>query len=84
MASALIRLMVDPVTNKRTITIAHTSDADALPHEHEESHRELVEKLMEGGIMKPGDTLHVERGATGQLQDLPETTREPEHVATPT
>ena len=60
-STATLRLAVDPATGKRTITVSYTSDADALTHEHEEAHREIVEKLYEGGLAKPGDTIVVER-----------------------
>jgi hypothetical protein len=65
MASATLRLSVDPATGKRTITVSYSSDADALPHEHEDAHREVVERLFEGGIAKPGDTIVVEREGAG-------------------
>ena len=68
-STATLRLSVDPTTGKRTITISYTSDADALPHEHEDAHREVVEKLFEGGIAKPGDTIVVEREGSGQQGD---------------
>ncbi len=71
MASATIRLSVDPTTGKRTVTIAYASDADALPHEHEEAHRQVVEKLFEGGIAKPGDAIVVEREGAGAAVDVP-------------
>lgn len=61
MASATLRLTVDPATGKRTITVSYASDADMLPHEHEEAHADVVEKLFEGGIAKPGDKIVVER-----------------------
>jgi hypothetical protein len=61
MASATLRLSVDPVTGQRTITIAYARDPDALPQEHEEAHRALVERLFEGGIAGPGDTIAVTR-----------------------
>jgi hypothetical protein len=70
MASATLRLSVDPTTGKRTITISYASDADALPHEHEDAHREVVEKLFEGGTAKPGDTIVVEREGTGKAGDI--------------
>jgi hypothetical protein len=79
MASATLRLSVDPVTGKRTITISYSSDADALPHEHEEAHRDVVEKLLEGGIAKPGDAIVVERegaGAPGDVDGPEEPARE--------
>jgi hypothetical protein len=71
MASATIRLSVDPVTGKRTVSVSYTSDAEMLPHEHEDMHREVVEKLFEGGIAKPGDEIVVEREGTGKAGDLP-------------
>ena len=71
MASATIRLSIDPGTGRRTITVSYSSDADALPHEHEEAHREVVEKLLEGGIAKAGDAIVVEREAAGLPGDLP-------------
>jgi len=61
MASAHIRLDVDPATKKRTIVISYESDSDALPHEHEEAHRQLLEKLFEKGVVGKGDTIKVER-----------------------
>jgi len=71
MASATIRLSVDPATGKRTITVGYSSDADMLPHEHEEAHRDVVEKLIEGGIAKPGDDIVVEREGTGKTVEAP-------------
>lgn len=50
MADLVLRLRVDPVTGKRTIAIDYASDADALPIEHEEEHRKLAEKVMDGGL----------------------------------
>jgi hypothetical protein len=60
-ASARIRLEIDPQTKKRTIVVAYESDADALPHEHEEQHRALVAKLFERGLATEGDAIVVER-----------------------
>lgn len=71
-STATLRLSVDPATGKRTITVSYTSDADALPHEHEEAHREIVEKLFEGGLAKPGDTIVVEREGSAQSGDVPQ------------
>jgi hypothetical protein len=61
MPSARIRLEIHPQTGKRTIVIAYESDADALPHEHEEAHRALVKKLFEGDLVEEGDAIQVER-----------------------
>ena len=46
MAELTIRLRKDPETGKQDIIIDLSSDADALPHEHEQMHREQVEKLI--------------------------------------
>jgi hypothetical protein len=59
--SARIRLEIDPQTGRRTVVVSYESDSDALPHEHEEEHRALVQKLFEGGLAREGDTIKVER-----------------------
>ena len=46
MAELTIRLRKDPETGKQDIIIDLASDQDALPHEHEQMHRELVEKVI--------------------------------------
>ena len=53
MAELRIRLEVDPKTGKKQLVIDYASDSDALPVEHEEEHRRLVEKLAEGMPGKP-------------------------------
>jgi len=78
MASATLKLSVDPTTGKRTISISYSSDADALPHEHEEAHRQVVEKLFEGGIAKPGDTTVVARDGEGTNAEIAEREQEAE------
>jgi hypothetical protein len=50
-----IRLRCDPATGKKDIIISMRSDEDALPHEHEQQHRALVEKLINGGILKASE-----------------------------
>ena len=52
MAEMTIRLIPDPVTGKKNIIISYTSDEDALPIEHEQQHRLLAEKLINGGLVK--------------------------------
>ena len=54
MAEMTIRLRCDPATGKKDIVISLRSDEDALPHEHEQQHRALVDKLIEGGVLKAG------------------------------
>ncbi len=55
MAEITIRLQIDPNTGKKDIIVSLASDADLLPHEHEEQHRRLVEKLLEGGVIKASE-----------------------------
>jgi hypothetical protein len=50
MADLVLRLRVDPATGKRELVIDYTSDADALPVEHEDAHRQLADKLVDGGL----------------------------------
>jgi hypothetical protein len=52
MAEMTIRLRCDPATGKKDIVVSLRSDEDALPHEHEQKHRALVEKLISGGLLK--------------------------------
>jgi hypothetical protein len=63
MAEMTIRLRRDPQTGKQNIIVKLRSDEDALPHEHEQMHRALVDKLINGGILKAGEegNLIVER-----------------------
>ncbi len=62
-ASMTIRFRVDPKTGERSIIISYESDADALPMEHEEEHRNLMEKLLEEGLItaEEAGTITVER-----------------------
>jgi hypothetical protein len=50
MPDLILRLRVDPATGKRELVIDYTSDSDALPMEHEEDHRRLAGKLVDGGL----------------------------------
>jgi hypothetical protein len=55
MAEMTIQLRCDPVTGKKDIVVSLRSDEDALPQEHEQLHRQLVDQLVEGGIVKAGE-----------------------------
>jgi len=50
MADLTLRIRVDPVTGRRELVIDYTSDSDALPMEHEEEHRRLADKVVDGGL----------------------------------
>jgi hypothetical protein len=55
MPELTIRLRCDPATGKKDIIISMRSDEDALPHEHEQMHQQLVEKLVHGGLVKASE-----------------------------
>jgi hypothetical protein len=55
MAEVTLRLRINPETGKKDIIISMRSDEDALPHEHEQQHRAIVEKLIHGGLVKAAD-----------------------------
>lgn len=52
MAEITISLRTNPRTGKKDIIIGMRSDEEALPHEHEQQHRAIVDKLIHGGIIK--------------------------------
>lgn len=84
MAEMTIRLQVDPETGKKDIIVSLKSDSDSLPHEHEQQHRVLVDKLVEGGLLKQGEVGKVivereEETATGEATpETPQQERESE------
>ena len=80
MAEMTIRLRCDPATGKKDIIVSLRSDEDALPHEHEQQHRALVERLIEGGLLKAGEAgrVVVEREGEAGGQDAPAASREDE------
>jgi hypothetical protein len=55
MAELTIRLVVDPDTRKKNVIIAYHGDEDALPMEHEDEHRRLVDRLIEGGALSAAE-----------------------------
>src|SRR5262249_9114665 len=73
MAEMTIRLRCDPATGKKDIIVSLRSDADALPHEHEQLHQKLVEKLIHGGLVKPAEVgqVIVEREQPAGQQSVP-------------
>ncbi len=67
MATLTLRLEVDPTTGKKNVWVKYDSDSDALPQEHEEAHRALLQALLAGGQIKEGElgTLTIEREGQG-------------------
>jgi hypothetical protein len=85
MAELTIRLRVDPATGKKNVVIQLHSDEDALPLEHEEEHRALVDKLIAGGALKQSElgSIVVERLPEGTGAEVtPEQQAEAEAIAT--
>lgn len=79
MAEMIIMLRRDPNSGKQNIIVKLDSDPDALPIEHEQLHRRLVEKLIGTGL-KPEDMgeLIVEREPEQQPAAPSETPTEPQ------
>ena len=77
MPEMTIKLRRDPQTGKQNIIVKLHSDEDALPHEHEQMHRALVDKLINGGILKAGEEGHLviereeEKGTPEPEQSVP-------------
>ncbi len=55
MPEMTIQLRCDPQTGRRDIVVKLHGDDELLPIEHENLHRRLVEKLIEGGLLKDGE-----------------------------
>ena len=69
MPEMTIRLRRDPATGKQDIVVKLRADEDSLPHEHEQLHKALVEKLIHGGLLKPTEVgqIVVEREEEGEI-----------------
>jgi hypothetical protein len=83
MPEMTIRLLRDPETGKQNIIVKLRSDEDALPHEHEQMHRALVDKLIDGGILKAGEegNLIIEREEETAAAEPAGATPEPQRQA---
>jgi hypothetical protein len=55
MAEMTIQLRCDPATGKKDIIVTLRSDEDTLPHEHEQRHKALVDKLIQGGLVQASE-----------------------------
>lgn len=83
MATLILRLEIDPQTRKKNVFVKLDSDADALPMEHEEQHKRIVEALLANGGLKAEDIGHItiEREGQGAVvqekAEAPPAAREP-------
>lgn len=81
MAEMTIQLRCDPQTGKKDIVITLHSDADSLPLEHEQQHRALVDRLLEGGMIKAGELGQIvvqRKEKDGSVAPVPESQPESE------
>ncbi len=85
MPEMTIQLRRDPQTGKQNIVVKLRSDEDALPQEHEQMHRALVDKLIDGGILKAGEegNLIIEREEETAVPESQRTAPEPQRQAQP-
>ena len=49
MARLILRLFYDPRRARRDIVIDLASDADTVPFEHEQQHKSLLDRIVNGG-----------------------------------
>lgn len=83
MAEMTIRLVSNPKTGKRDIYIDYESEDDALPHEHESDHKDILEQLLGQGILSGDDVGNIRVGrvqpqAARQGEDQPQDQRTPQ------
>jgi hypothetical protein len=79
MAEMIIMLRRDPNTGKQNIIVKLDSEPDALPHEHEQMHRRLVEKLVGKGLKEEDlGELIIEREPEAQPSQPASSSSEPE------
>lgn len=72
MAELTLRLEIDPKTLRKQLLIGLQSDPDALPMEHEDDHRALVDRLLEAGLIGDGiGELVIDRGDRREVVALP-------------
>ena len=79
-----IHLRCNPQTGKKDILVELRSDEDALPQEHEQQHRALVEKLIHGGVLKASEVGQIvvereqpEAEPAAPVKNTPQTERTP-------
>ena len=83
MSEMTIQFIPDPKTGKKNIIISMKSDADAMPHEHEQQHRSFVEKLINQGLIAEGEVgqVIVTREEETKAPAAPTTTQQPQREA---
>lgn len=79
MPEMTIRLITNPQTGKKDLVVSLSRDSDSLPHEHEELHRRLVNRILEGGLATQDELgqLVIEREQGSQAAQPTSTPQEP-------
>jgi len=82
MADIKIKFRFDIETGQKEILVEYEADPDAMPYEHEQRHREIVEALVGKGVIGADETelVRVERiepTAAPRDQQSPQTGAEP-------
>ena len=81
-----IRFRMNMETGKKDIEIEFESDEDAMRHEHEKRHRQIVEQLVGQGVLEPEEVgdVKVTRVEPGARKREPEQGAGPEAQANTT
>lgn len=56
MAEIKIHFDMNLETGKKDFVIEYEDDGSMLPHEHDKKHKQIVEKLLGKGILRPDET----------------------------
>jgi hypothetical protein len=83
MAEITIRLRYNTQTGKKDLLIEYHSDDDALPIEHEQDHRAVVEGLLGRGVLSAGELgeVVVSRSQPSSTPPLTETAPTPQALS---
>ena len=77
-ADIKIHLRFNVETGKKDIVIEYDSEDDALPYEHEQRHRQIVEALVGKGVLDADDVGDVKVGRVeGGGVETPQTSEQP-------
>jgi len=78
MPEMTIQLRINPNTGKKDIIVSLSGESDSLPHEHERQHKQLVDQLIEGGMLKASEVgkVVVEREEESAIPSDPVSTPE--------
>ena len=74
MGEISIKFSYNRETGRTDLTIDYASDKSAMPHEHEERHEEIVDRLIEGGVIRREELGNVE------VRRIPHEKKERQHA----